>query len=247
MTVRWYTHISFHVQLTGHRDRLSESRVTIPSDLERLIDEALRDMREHPSHQLAAARRRVIYEAFGTKSDPIASRARGWLGIFVARHVLPIFQEALPHEDLPQRLLEMAEGVVRGAVDAKIAIQEASEGHEVAGRLWGYEEADVPWNAYFAGSSADRALVEAAGWDPFQYLDRFHRVDLTSGSDVQDEQTDRWNDEELAQIGGDTASAAAVAYACGVGSPGCDPDKLREFWEWWLTQAIPEAWRAATH
>jgi hypothetical protein len=41
----------------------------------------------------------------------------------------------------------------------------------------------------------------------------------------------------------DASYLAASAYARGsAGEPGADAAKRLEFWEWWLTEAVPELW-----
>jgi len=46
----------------------------------------------------------------------------------------------------------------------------------------------------------------------------------------------------LAEWLGDTASAAAVAYAYDADQLKCDSNKFLELWRWWLKDAIPAAW-----
>ncbi len=215
---------------------------SLPSQLQFLVVQELEKLHQRSNHRVDAQTRRSIYQAFGPPTERLSIRARSWLAILTAQKVLPIFQQALPAEDMPQRLIEMAIAVVEKKVDVEEAYQLATEGHEMVGRQWGYDEADVPWNAWFAGNAAVRALLETVTHEPFQRLDKFWKLGQLPTSDRQIVRADEWLDEELAQVGGDVASAAAMAWACGTADPKCDPDKLREFWEWWLAQAIPKAW-----
>lgn len=213
----------------------------IPEDLKSLINLLLVKIRSDPSHHLQAQNRQEIYEAFGSRTDRRANSARGWLAVITARHVLSIFERTLPDDTSPRRRIEMAEATLQGSLLVEDAIREAAEGHEIAGRLWGHEDSEVTWNAYLAGTAAYRALAEAAGVDPFKKISWI----LASESTDQGGQPipfDQLSDEKLAERLGDTASAAAVAYAYDADQLECDPNKLLEFWSWWLEEAIPTAW-----
>ncbi len=218
--------------------------MSLPPNLDRLLDATQSAVQRHPEHRLEPARRRAIYEAFGPKTDPVANRARGWLAVLTAQRVLPIFEQALPGEELPRQLIEMAVGVLQGKFDVSLAVRAAADGHEVAGRLWGYDEAAVPWNSNLAGNAAHRALAEVAGQAPLA-VDAAP-INAAYDQDKQGIPPNLWSDEKLAQVAGDAASSAAVAFACSADSPSCDPDKLLEFWEWWLTEAIPTAFKMAS-
>ena len=140
----------------------------VPEKLDSLIGYVLINIQSDPYHRLPAKKRQEIYEAFGSKTDRQANRVRGWLAVITARHVLSIFEQALPDEDNPRKLIEMAEATLRGNLSVEDAIHEAAEEHEIAGRLWGREETEVTWNAYLAGTAAHRALAESTGMDPFK-------------------------------------------------------------------------------
>lgn len=213
----------------------------IPENVKSLIDLLLVQIRSDSLHRLQAQKRQEIYEAFGPRTDRQATSARGWLAVITARYVLSIFEQALSGEDHPRKLIEMAEATLRGNLRVEDAIHEAAEGHEIAGRLWGREDTEVTWNVYLAGTAAHRALAEAAGVDPFKKISWI----LASESPDQGGQPipfDQLPDEKLAERLGDTASAAAVAYAYDVDQLKCDPNKLLEVWCWWLEKAIPAAW-----
>lgn len=213
----------------------------VPEKPDSLINHLVINIQRDPHHHIPAQKRQEIYEAFGPRTDRQATSARGWLAVITARYVLSIFEQALPEETNPRKLIEMAEATSRGNLRVEDAIREAAEGHEIAGRLWGREDTEVTWNTYLAGTAAHRALAEAAGVDPFKKISWI----LASESPDQGGQPipfDQLPDEKLAERLGDTASAAAVAYAYDVDQLKCDPQKILEFWRWWLMEAIPAAW-----
>ena len=103
--------------------------------------------------------------------------------------------------------------------------------------------------------AAYHALKEARGQDPFHDLDKFYKLGVISwpsGKPIVEYpepiRADRFTDEDLCQVeDSDTAANAAVAFSCDPGGPLCDPVKFKEFWTWWLTSAISEAWETARH
>lgn len=124
-----------------------------------------------------------------------------------------------------------------------------------------YEPERLPVNAILVGSAAQSALSEVLGW---------YRLDWLSGNEkrlwfqppseaVEDPEYRAWyegneiegsasinsingNDVRQVLYGRDSAGEAAVAYACGPFSIRCEPERLEEFWTWWLTEALPKAY-----
>jgi hypothetical protein len=80
-------------------------------------------------------------------------------------------------------------------------------------------------NDEYAGWAALQAVVVAANDEDLS--------DLNSDVDDLDIDGSSWS----------TAFNASVAYANGVPSqPGSDVSRRREFWTWWLDEAVPEAY-----
>jgi hypothetical protein len=53
-------------------------------------------------------------------------------------------------------------------------------------------------------------------------------------------------DDQVSPEEHDGSYMASVALAGGSPwTPGSDPARRREFWQWWLREAVPAAWRAA--
>ena len=225
----------------------------LPPALQTLVDTALAEMQTDPDHRLSHRRRGQIYDALGPLTEDSGRKARGWLAVMTAMRVLPIFQAAFPEDTLPQQLLDMAVSMVQGRGDEAAADELQEWGYNASGNAWGYDEAEMPWNADMAGSAAYHALKEARGQPPLQHLDKVFKLGVVawpSGEQVtkypNPQAATQFTDEDMCQIeNSDAAAVAAVAFACNAGGPTCDPDKLREFWTWWLMEAIPEAWETA--
>ena len=88
-------------------------------------------------------------------------------------------------------------------------------------------------------------LYETLGRDPLDGLG----YSLIKGNTGRYVPATEWTDEQLARFGGwsiDTAAYGAMVYAGSLtdDNADCDPQRLEEFWEWWLTDALPTAWAA---
>ena len=58
------------------------------------------------------------------------------------------------------------------------------------------------------------------------------------------EQGASFTDEDIAHLAAycDTAGTAAMAYACEREQFHTQPQLLRDYWEWWVESALPQAW-----
>ena len=228
----------------------------IPTHLEREIAEGLKELQLESARQLKPTRRLAIYQAlwpslnlendyydnFVAATHPTISiehRRYGYLGIVTVRHVLSIWdQSAKPvAEDPPRRMLALAEGVIEGVEDPGevngFYLQEFYYSLEA-------ESHDVKYGAWRALRAAYNALGMALGAPPF-----YNARDLKTNGFVL--------------LDNDAAQEAAIA--CSVIDDheagtwwekyfrqeewSFDLDKKLKFWEWWLTEAIPEAWEKA--
>ena len=202
-----------------------DQAMLLPPPLQTSISDAMEAVRDHPQHQLAGSRRRDIYTAMGPFSQPMSIRARRWLAILSAWRVAPLFRAALPDETIFQRCINLAMQVALGTLrvtspDVYVADDEAY--------LWwcSWSIPHIPWQAEMAQYAARNALLEVEGYRPEQFL-------------VEEWLPDRDLEQE------DAAGAAAMTTACISFAEPPKPVCLRMFWEWWLKDAIPEAWRAA--
>ena len=148
--------------------------------------------------------------------------------------VLPLWEARFPGDERPRRILEMAEGVLRGELLSEDEDRSASrfwDDLDVLQLEFGPEK--VPM-ALAVGYAAASALVAAYGeaWD-----------------DLDVEEIDYESVDSRDFTCNDTAFYASVAY---VGGPvweilACvspDTEKCQAFWTWWLTGAVPRAWEA---
>lgn len=148
---------------------------------------------------------------------------------------------------LPKMLLELAGKILQQTFVQKSFIQNAlDQGYEAFGIL--LQEAfdspeDFPLNAVLAGKTAYNALAEVVGGDIFHHLQRDIVVGRTPQGQLQYAAWQSVTDEVFVlRTGGDTAGAAALAFASNAASTNCDSGRLLEYWQWWLSEAIPQAW-----
>jgi hypothetical protein len=205
----------------------------LPAAVEREIERAHSEMLNNPQHALKPFHRRGIYSAFGPLSDVRTRRVRTSLDLLTTKWVLPIWQVERPDDPWPDHLLRMTEGVLFG----EISLEEARvEGDNAWNRLESLEASEglpedisISHSALGVLETAIEALLEASG--------RYSFDSALISSRHTDADIDPWTH--------DTVLCAVTAYAGGVWDPASDPNKRKEFWEWWLLEAIPEAWHRA--
>jgi hypothetical protein len=243
----------------------SEKDMALPSPINTMIATILTDVRNDPSHHLRPIHRLTIYEMLGWSeqmvkalySHPDANQLLmipdnyqrfGYLALLTARHVLPIWDQGIQtivmrddsiEIDVPQRLLEAGEAVlneVPGAVRAARML--GAEAHEWLGT--GYFT--YPDQLLCVAIAAYRAFAMILGDLPF-------KQPINSSL----------TDDDIYEPHGDAALNAAEAFSALEGealprrsyttkrdlSVQFDVLKRLEFWEWWLTKAIPTAWELA--
>jgi hypothetical protein len=166
----------------------------------------------------------------------IRSVANGHLGVLEnLYYVKPQTEQAYA-----QRMIDIAEDVMMGVLVSKYAGQVAS-GYYYEVMSW--DIANEPSDAYFAWWAAYLALGASAGNKPLE-----HSVGEpvgAPGNNLEIRWSTEWDDLKLVQHGkyaADFAVYAAYAFAYQSDTQDYSVQKLREFWQWWLTEAIEQAW-----
>lgn len=231
--------------------------MNLPAQTQRLIEHYLEEVRLDPQHHLPGASRLAIYKSFGKsrfsrnpcpigqnyerfmeiglKTSTVADYARGWLAVITATHVLFIWERDYNQLDYhgistPQDILQVAEEVLHNKADVTVAIRllcnEFNWPVEVGAK---YDFACAYRSAYFA---LEMILSDS------EFLGFLSQ-----------------ENDKAEDIRPDFASTAMQAYSFvnagsddtwfSVQKPEFDPQKYLEFWEGWLTVAIPQAWKLA--
>ena len=140
--------------------------------------------------------------------------------------VLPLWENALPGDRTPHNALAQ----VRAVLDGEVPTHDLIDQYAV---LWSHCDE-------LALEREELQIVLLVGYGAAQVLSVAAEDDVFDAGPVDTAITDAdVNPDEP-----DAAFCAAAAYADGtVWVQGSDREKRREFWEWWLNEAVPRAWR----
>jgi hypothetical protein len=213
-------------------------------DLESIISVCLDALHAHPQSVLELGYRRAVWTCLGDRltdeQRPAGYFRRVHLALASARKVLPIWEQHFPQEDMPHFALSMAEAVRDGKRSPE------SVGG-IGARYWGQIDQKIceysqyqaqhqkdlsdVLNALQAGISAIQALGTAIGDELFSPGDMDYSV----------------KDDAVDPYETDAAWCAACVYAHGSRwDQASDAERRREFWEWWLTEAVLRAWKSVS-
>lgn len=194
--------------------------------LKEIIEQALIAIRTHRQHDLELGYRQAIWAALEAPTNDteeaknIGRKRRLLLAILSAKHVLPIWEKMRPDDTIPHYLLTKAE---RSLFEKVEALQDDFSVFATYIMNIEYEP------GVMAGYSTVKTLSTAL-WD-----ERFDPKNINynlSNADLDPDYSD-------------VALIASCAYANGsIWESSSDSEKRREFWEWWLTEAVPAAWQA---
>jgi hypothetical protein len=210
----------------------------LPEALQNTLERAREQVSTSPDHILSPHAREHIYRAIGPWSDSRANIIRGRLGIFAAQHVLFCWRAVWPHDPLADMNIELAEGVLRRAIDPDVAREETQAAWD---RLNCLDEL-IPRDqftgksgydtALFAGIATHMAINEAAGKHVFAENEPW----------VKESDTD---DVLFDGETGDAALWASRAYAGREHAASSSPARREEYWLWWINEALPRSWHSS--
>lgn|GEM_PF-1070824 len=234
----------------------------LPFETQQLVKNFLEKLRVDTWHHFKAVDRFAIYKSIGysrifhpTYSGPepdfvlylkneidhwtIADYTLSWLAIITVQKVLPIWEEVCQNinypKDMPSPydLLNVAEDILM----SKANIEEVNE--DISNKFNGPV---FMWTTFQGNLVYQAALyaLESILYEDIKYLENANSDDIDGVRDVL----------------GDFTSIAMQAYSflphlenINQNKPSwpikLNPQKRLEFWEWWLTEAIPQAWELA--
>jgi|SRR5579871_1340328 len=200
----------------------------LPKPLQNSIENGLHYLKNDPDGELNLGRREAIWKLFGpTAQDArvtVGHKRRFRLAELTLNHVLPIWTKAFPDDDTPQRALK----------EAKHWIEHRPSNEHVEKQTGSY------WDHLDELANQTNDMAVGVGYAAAQLLETALDDEPFDPEDLDIEATDH---KEFAM--NDTTFFAAAAYADGMTSNReGDPKKRREFWEWWLREAVPQAWKA---
>jgi hypothetical protein len=222
--------------------------VSVPAHLADRVSEALGALYRHPNQTLLAWYRYAIYEAIVADRSQASFAAHAWIDVLSVQHVLfcwqPYARAGWPATWLqPTDLLELSEQILQEMVDPP-AVQRQITRAQALADVAGEHATSAQYPAWCVFEAALRALQSA--W-----------IAQVNGA------TPARNSWIAGAVGLDDASwYAAIAIAGKLTLARSDPRtratnadrvvapadaaaQLRQtfFWEWWLREAIPQAWQ----
>ena len=199
----------------------------IPQQLAEKITVASEALNENPQGELLLHFRRRIWDALGPRlrDDENRPLGAGWrrrtrLAILCVQHSLPLWQSDFPKDDRPEQMLATAEKLLKSEQSSEDALKQQ--------------------NTFFAelGDVPDEQLPSACtGYASVQAV-TVAAVDQDENNDELDE-----TDQDLDAYIWDSSYYASMAAANGDSSvPDSSISRRRDFWRWWLDQAVPQAY-----
>jgi hypothetical protein len=197
----------------------------LPGHLQPLVAECHLALLKNPAFALPPKSRQLLYHKIDP-GFPQLNFVREWLAVITAQHVMPLWEEKWPENTFPSQLVEAARGFLLRKVHIAKLQTLADQGWEWLEKLSISPNGEQYGDEFFSAMAAVEAAREAMGRNPLE-------------GEVLDEVED---DNSLDPWTSDTAKWAAAAYAGRIATPTSNTLKRQEFWEWWLTQALPQAW-----
>ena len=222
-----------------HRQALTErTEMPVSQELADAIATAQVSLSQNADGALLPYARNRVLAAMGPRQEAedggptgLGWRRRTWLGFLTIRHLLPVWRLAYPADTGPERMLSLAERVLQGRADRQAAGAESNgywDGLANSGEEWGDDQAP-PVEPIAVGMAAAR-VVQTARLD----------YDLTPGDPSE-------TDQDRDPFTWDESYLGSIAYAGGgTWQTKSSPARRREYWQWWLNQAVPEAYQAIT-
>lgn len=173
-----------------------------------------------PEGRLTREYRARIWRAIGPPGGASAQQ-RARLAARCAWHVLPIWERMRPGDHRPRHLLLDAEFALRSGGDPTVLLDGATAFWSALDSLWATQKEP---RVMYAGYAAAKAAMVAA-------LDE--ACDESDTAAVSDDEADPYH--------WDAALFASLAYA---GDGRCNVDVRREFWWWYLCDAVARGYPA---
>jgi len=200
-------------------------------DLEEAIIEGARAVIDSDDHDLPAGARHAIWSCLGdhaSKEGPVTlgQIRRYELAKITVRKVLPFWQKYFSAEKI-EEILVKGDDVLAGRLSRADA-RKLYEKYQACDEdlLSGPESTEDAANAVLVCSAATGALYVAL-WD-----ERFNSWELDP----------KLPNNSIDPFEFDAALTASIVYANGgPWDRGSDPIKRRDFWLWWLKEAVPAA------
>ena len=222
----------------------------MPTELENLLAASLQTVRQDSLHNLGIIERYKIYEMLASIDELRPLRfTLGWLGVLVTRKILNKwesqanywvgmeyqFGDDIDIKELPNLILATLEDVLKAKISLAEARDKLSNLYHVIVSSVGDELFE-----YNPQGPMEMACISDAAYNGLYQAVSGRSVVLKYLKSIE-----HLTDDDLPTEMLDGAGSAMLAYAGGNILGPVDVQKRLEFWEWWLTEAIPQAWQLA--
>jgi len=189
-----------------------------------LIASAQAALADDPDGILILKHRANLWAALAAMSDARTGHVRRVrLSEACARHVLDRWYDRFSEDDGAERMLALAGEVVAGRIDPASAIDQRDRFYVDVVETRKYDDP----SAMFVGLAAANTVIEAL------IEDNADAIPSTS------------HDEDMDPETYDPSYMCACAAAGGLNGRSSDTEARRQFWAWYLSQAIPEIYAVA--
>ena len=196
------------------------------NDLGRATELALAALEADAEQDLRPVVRKEIWMALMNANNVESQCRRVLLGCQCVEYVLSVWTTAIPNCHWPQKLLLLAADVCRSRVDQAIADEEMWKAWTWSTNENVERKIEVPLAALEVLDAARETVRIAFTPDPFNGV----------------ELNDTIADKDLDPYTRDPAICAAMALADAVQNPTVRIQAVRNYWLWWLRDAVPTAW-----
>lgn len=199
----------------------------VSTNLDQITAQAITAVYSHPQHDLNLGYRQAIWAAYGSANN-YGHKKRAILAILTAKSVLPIWNNVWHDDSTPHQILNTAEQVLNGTLNNQIARNYRDEvwtifENKASEQEFQSLEYQKPINAGLAAIAALNTALYDEEFDP-------DNIDYNL------------TDADMDAYETDSSFWAAAAYANGpIWEPMSNANKRLEFWDWWLTTAVPKA------
>lgn len=207
-----------------------DSQITCSDTVNDLIKCGLSLVRQSDDHDLPLTFRRKLYCVFeereATESSNVGQFRRVKLAMLAVGRVLDMWFAQFPDDQTPRVALESAKLFLIGSCSEQDAAHMAS-------RLWNHCD-DLAWK------HATVQNVVLVGYGSAQTIRGALSSDIFLGS-IRNEVI---SDIDVEPYEHDPSFCAAAAYSLGpTWDAKSNAQKRLEYWAWWLTSAVPTAWK----
>jgi hypothetical protein len=199
----------------------------IPQSLKNLIENATEAVYNHPKNDLNLGYRQAIWAEFGPLGDESGLKKRTVLAKLTIEKVFPMWKSAFPDDNTPRKISKEVDQILDGSLS--FSPEDASE--HVRG-FWEWIE-DIE-------ASDDELTALNVGFGFVKLITTALFDELFDSKNIDYDCTDA----DVDSYDSDCSYYAAAAYSNGtVWDEDSDASKRKKFWEWWLKEAVPEAWK----